>query len=180
MVASLGERGSMSNVKWKGFAKPKAQTVISVISLLFALFSLAISYLVYVQNRPVSSVDILDTIRAEAKYSKNHDPEAALDLFEPDAVVRDAGARPPQIWSGTTAIKERYEELPTFLELDHIDLTLSLDAAKEFARVRGSTIGEYLDTSGKRIVISSVNGEEWALRKEKGSWKIVSFSYDVF
>ncbi len=180
MVASLGERGTMSNVNRKRFAKANAKTIISVMSLLFVLSSLVISYLAFVQNRPVSSMDILDTIRAEAKYSKNHDMEAALALFEPDAVVRDAGARPPQTWSGTMEIKERYEKLPTFIKLDHIDLILSLDAGKEFARVRGSTIGEYLDAGGKRIVISNVNGEEWALRKEKGTWKIVSFSYDVF
>ena len=69
----------------EGFAKANAKTIISVMSLLFVLSSLVISYLAFVQNRPVSSMDILDTIRAEAKYSKNHDMEAALALFEPDA-----------------------------------------------------------------------------------------------
>jgi hypothetical protein len=157
----------------------KGGIIVAVFSLVVSLCSLGISYRTYLQNMPVSPAEILGIIEAEARASKNHDPDAALLLFDSAAVIRDAGAKPPQAWAGIKEIRERYAALPVFAKLDHIDLTVSLDSAKEFARVKGSTSGEYIDANGKRIAISSVNGEEWALRKGKDGWRIISFSYNL-
>jgi ketosteroid isomerase-like protein len=120
-----------------------------------------------------SEEEIHNLIAAEANAAFEHDVDAAVDLFAPNAVVRDA--KGPS-WMGEAQIRKRYSELESFDALAHVDIILFMNEGREFASALASTEGQI---EGQGLPIRSVLGEVWVFKRIDGDWKIQSFTYNA-
>lgn len=125
--------------------------------------------------------DIREVIEQEANLVLVGRIDEALLLFDENAFVKDAAGGNNEwetVWMGQKEIRERYVQLPrfTYLRHDAVDITLSSD--RKYARAIADTMGEYI-VDGKKVKISSNQGEKWTLEKIGGEWKITSFTYNL-
>lgn len=139
---------------------------------------------------PPDSREIRELITAEAVAAFEHDIDKAVELFAPDAVVRDGQAEigkalgivPTDVqstWVGLGEIRDRYRHLPEFRKLDHVDVTVIFEEDGQAARAIASTSGEIVNEDGTTDTISSIDGEMWRFQKIDGNWKIASFTFNA-
>jgi len=134
--------------------------------------------------------EIRQVIADEATAARTGDVDGAVELYAPNAVVRDGqaeigkalGVLPPNVqstWSGFDEIRDRYTHLEKFNELHHVDVTVTFEQGGQIARAVGSTSGEMVTADGSTTPISSIDGEMWTFQKIGGTWKIISFTYNA-
>jgi ketosteroid isomerase-like protein len=153
---------------------------LDITAIVVAGLGVAVSIVALLVALPVSTDSIRELIDREAVSVVDGDLDSAVLLYAEDAVIRDARSDPPEVWVGISEIRQRYRSLPRFLELAHVDKTVTVDAAGDFARVTASTVGAIVNTDGSSSRIHSVDGEVWSLRKIGGRWQVVSFSYNLY
>ena len=161
------------------FERHDVRGFLSLSGFLISCLSLFVAYRSYINGLPVSSTEIREVIDKEAMVATTHDLNLAREIFVPNATIRDVSSNPSTSWSGIENIIDRYKHLGNFSKLKHIQLTIDFDMSKEFARVKGSTDGSILNSSGIETDISNVNGEEWTLEKVGGHWKILHFTFGI-
>lgn len=115
-------------------------------------------------------------INDETSAAQQHNVDAAVALYAPDATVRDAAGRS---WIGTSEIRERYAALEAFSRLRHVDVVVFLNPGSAHAMAVASTEGEIMRPDAAPERISSTYGEIWTLRKDDGTWLIESFTYNA-
>ena len=149
-------------------------------SVFFSMAAIVISIYAINVTQPAPTDDIRLVIEKEARAVEVGNIKEALGLYALGAVVRDVRSNPSLVWIGADEIEKRYLSLPHFESLAHTNLTINVSPSGDYARVRSSTVGKYVESDGTLVNISSVDAEEWALCKVDRNWKIVSFAYNLW
>jgi len=161
-----------------------------VVEAMVAVAALVLSLITFCRPGPPSTDPMRELIAMEATAALQGDVDKAVDLYAPNAVVRDGrgeigkalGIVPSHVqstWSGLDEIRDRYTHLERFNELQHVDVTVTFEQGGQVARAVGSTSGEMVNADGTTTPISSIDGEMWTFQKIDGAWKIISFTYNA-
>jgi hypothetical protein len=118
----------------------------------------------------------------DVNAAKSHDVGSLPQIYAYNAVVVDAGCQsssPSSVWSGLPQITARYEGLPPFTLLAHVNVHVSWIPDNSSATQATATA----DTSGIALVngssISLRGHELWTFAKIDGQWRITSFTYNL-
>jgi hypothetical protein len=104
-------------------------------------------------------------------------------IYAMTATVMDAGCRTPGsgvVWSGLTAIEQRYRSLSQFDGLSHANRIITwIPNNRRAARASATadTVGATRSADGKATPISG--HELWEFAPVNGTWLITSFTYNL-
>lgn len=157
-----------------------------VISLLIALFSL--SWNILTSAKDWASADLRRIIRDEAVYAISHDFNKAASLYMTDSpndkpVMYDKTNNVS--YSGMLEIQGRYQSLPQFKGLLHVNVNITdIQLISGHALASSGTIAVFMQNN-QPINILNVDGDRWEFVKVHqipflpwtGQWKIKSFSF---
>ena len=156
------------------------QKPIESITLLLSIISFV--WLLFMNSTIWTAASLRSLVEAEAAAAAKKDPVRAASLFTPDATIFEWQTR--SNWNGTAEIHERYNSLPTFKWLVHVNLDIEdIQLISGTARAKSTTEGVMLD-NGAQVLLS---GDIWEFRKVHGvpflpwtgEWRISSFTFDV-
>ena len=133
-------------------------------------------------NQHPSDTIVTHLMEQEAQAGKTHDSGLVRSIYASNAVVADAScsSNHPDIKQGIDEIIQRYQNLPTFLSLDHVNVAVSWDPdSSEATRATATadTISEILNTDNTRQFIGG--HEQWTFAKIDDHWLITSFIYNL-
>jgi cellulose synthase/poly-beta-1,6-N-acetylglucosamine synthase-like glycosyltransferase len=114
----------------------------------------------------------------EGKAALDADIDAALRLWDPGGVIRDAhytlaDSSDDRVWRGQEAIRERYRKefgQRRYLELSHSDASVIIEG--NTATLVNDLRANILTPNGIQSVFLS-KGDRWVLRREDGTWRIM-------
>jgi hypothetical protein len=144
-----------------------------------------ISTLIYslcLPDKPPPTSVVTSLMDQEAQAALTHDLGIVSKIFSPNAVVVDDLCQSPNLskfWHGLQEIQDRYDKLPTYISLQHVNSIVTWipdDSSAAKATATAETDGVYVNSSGKRIFIRGY--ELWTFAKIDGKWLITSFAYD--
>jgi hypothetical protein len=129
----------------------KWPTSVSAFTAILSLVIAVVALVLQILALPPDKTPIVALVEREAALTKAGDVDGVVELYAPDAVVRDLGVdynnnRPPrevQRWIGLERIRERYQMLKdraVFTDLVHINITVTFDP-ETMARAISSTEG---------------------------------------
>ncbi|MBI3596637.1 MAG: glycosyltransferase [Nitrospirae bacterium] len=132
-----------------------------------------------INNPP--EVHIKAKIYLEERAALAQDVEAAMSLWDPEGIIRDANYTPEderddRIWSGIDGIRSRYEKefhLRSYIDLTHQSLSTVIE---EDTATVVNDLNATLRTDGKIQKVYLSRGDRWTFRKENGEWKITSLT----
>jgi len=121
----------------------------------------------------------------EAAASLAHRPADAIRLYVSTAFVRDDAClthSQSQTWSGRNQILERYQHLPGFSSLEHLnaEVTFTPDNAQATSATATAQTAGFIEPSSTSPAGQAIHGNEvWTFIRVKGKWLIDSFIYNV-
>jgi len=127
-------------------------------------------------EQPPSTTDIEKTIKNEAKFARGFYPDREKDiaeylkLFADDALVIDF--KTGEHWKGHDKIAERIRPLH-FTALVHSSWTIKM------WRDTASADTYTTFSQDKPTELNAVGKESWQFQKINGTWKVISFEYDL-
>jgi len=113
----------------------------------------------------------------------HHDGELASQMYSSSAVVIDAGCQSPDsgtVFTGREQIKQRYNTLPHFASLAHVNIHVTWipnDKSATQATATADTVGALMSSAGGPIPIRG--HEQWTFALISGQWLITSFTYNL-
>ena len=155
-----------------------------VISVLVVVFIVGVILGILSLTRIIGPYDSIVTnlMDQDVIAAKSHDVESLPQIYAYNAVIIDdrcPSSSPFATWSGLPAITDRYESLPPFIWLAHVNVHITW-MPDNFWATRATATS---DTSGIAVVngsqISLKGRELWAFAKIDGQWRITSFTYDL-
>lgn len=180
---SNGKKATAHRKRW-----PRNQIkIIDVLTLSVAAIALASSILTPVYLQPWLQYTwsgegrIREIIDQEAEFVLERKTDKAVLLFNDQAFVMDGAGgdiNRQTIWTGKSAIANRYENLSVFTYLKHDAVDVTFNSAFSYARAIASTIAVY-EINGTQVKISGDQSEKWIFEKISGEWKIASFTYNL-
>lgn len=121
----------------------------------------------------------------DATAAEHHDVTVVSRIYDPSAVVTDAGCQTPgasRTWTGYAEIKARYGQLPKFLWIQHVYPQVSWDPDDRQATtadVTAETIGVIEPSTNSQKSQSIVGHELWTFARVNGHWLVTSFTYNL-
>ena len=144
-----------------------------------ALVGLAIPWAAHQLFGPPPDRIVLRIMDQEVQFAKNHRGDQAVKLYAPNAVVVDAGCQTPgvgTVYRGADAIRQRYEALPSFANLSHVNAQISWIPSNNSATRATATA----ETVGVISPATPIRGyEQWEFALFAGKWLITSFTYNL-
>jgi hypothetical protein len=175
-----------------------AISLVSVSGLLALLFYLAVTnapeteqvYRTNPLHLPVISHSLINNppeshikakIFLEERAALARDIEAAVTLWSPDGIIRDANYTPEdesddRVWIGLSGIRNRYEEefhIRSYASLTHQNLSTFIE---EDSATVVNDLNATIESNGKIQKVFLSKGDRWIFRVENGEWKITSLT----
>lgn len=175
--------------RWRRFVSrsPILATVLVTFAgaVIGAVVQLATARAVHNATKPPSIGVLINVMNAEAAATRSGDLAALASLYAPGAVVTDAGCQTrgtARIWAGLNQITARYDRLPRFLSLRHVDpqvvwLPDNSTAAK--AEVTAETVGVIAPPAKSPNPVPVFGHELWTFALSQGRWVVTSFTYNL-
>jgi hypothetical protein len=166
----------------------RRQLIIAIIgsnlfaTIVAAILGVYIPQYLDARNQHPSDIIVTHLMEQEARASQTHDLGLVRSIYDPHAVVADAScaSNHADIKQGIAEIINRYQNLPTFLSLYHVNVAVSWDPdSSQAIRATASadTIGEILQIDNTRLFISG--HEQWTFARSGDHWLITSFTYNL-
>jgi hypothetical protein len=146
-------------------------------------FSLPLLYGIIVNPPPASTV--ADLMNQESLAAKMHNITVVSRIYASDAVVTDAGCQSPgasTVWTGEAQIMSRYNALPAFSSLEHVNVHVNWEPDFSWATkadATAETVGVIVPSGGSQQSQFIVGHEQWTFAHENGHWVITSFTYNL-
>lgn len=140
---------------------------------------LSVVLLIVILSRPPTEQEkITQLINSEAQWTLHGNIDKIMTIFADGAYIANAHG---ETWNGSERIRQRYEWIFTnqdFVYLRHVDIKVAIK--EDDALVTCSTEGLYIDEKGaENSIWGGKDSERWILKQINGSWKVITFVYNL-
>ncbi len=158
------------------------------VGIVAALLGTILGYVLPIEvartNAPPPVSTVTDLMDKEVEAGKQPNTRHVDQIYASGAAVTDAACRTPsasQSWYGYGPIEGRYQNLPKFEALYHVNVHVSYepdnsDAAR--AEATSDTIGIMIP-AGTSVPQTISGHEQWIFVKSGGRWVIQAFIYNL-
>jgi hypothetical protein len=152
---------------------------VAIVAFILGFISMPLYNLVY--GHPPDTL-VTNLMAQDVFAAKSQDVGPLPLIYAYNAVVVDAGCQSPSpsyIWSGLPKITDRYNSLPKFISLAHVNVHVTWIPDDSSATQATATA----DTGGIALINDSqlsLRGHElWTFAKIDGQWRITGFTYNL-